>query len=313
MIFRSTIHIPKAKQTITHQQRVLCMGSCFAQNIARKLTEHGFEAVNPFGALYNPLSIAQAFAYIQQGTPVAQDQLIEHNEQWHHMDFHSDFSHSNPHTALAQINNAIAQGHQAWKNSQVLIITLGTAWCYTWNPTGQVVGNCHRLPAVQFTRRRLSLTEVVDTLQTLCLQAPDKHIILTVSPIRHWKDGAHQNNLSKALLLLACEQMEQRFNNVTYFPSYEIMMDELRDYRFYAEDMMHPSPMAVQYIWERFAETYFNATTQQACAERLKITHMQQHRPSDTQSEAYQQLQEKIAQQLETWKEKYMRAPKTSD
>ncbi|MBQ2026104.1 MAG: GSCFA domain-containing protein [Paludibacteraceae bacterium] len=305
MNFISTIQIPKAKQTITHHNRVLCVGSCFAQNIARKLCENGFDACNPFGALYNPLSIAQGITYAVQGTPIQPDTLILQDEQWHHMDFHSDFSHSHIDTALAQINTAIANAHQAWQNSHVLIITLGTAWCYTWHQTGKVVGNCHRLPATQFTRHRLSLAQITDTLQGICNQASGKQIILTVSPIRHWKDGAHQNQLSKALLLLACEQMVQQNSNVVYFPSYEIMMDELRDYRFYADDLMHPSHMAIQYIWERFAQTYFDQTTQKACAQWQKIEQMRQHRPFNTQSEAYKQLQQKIAHQQQQWHQLY--------
>ena len=307
MIFRSTIQIPKAKQTITHQQSVLCMGSCFASNIANQLTENGFNACNPFGALYNPISIAQGIQYAIQGTPIQQTDLFLQDEKWHHIDFHSDFSHSDKQTALQQINQAIARAHQAWQNSHVLIITLGTAWCYTWNQTGKVASNCHRLPAQQFKRHRLSLEQIVACLSDICNKASDKQIIVTVSPIRHLKDGAHQNNLSKALLLLACEQLEKQWDNVSYFPSYEIMMDELRDYRFYADDMTHPSPLAVQYIWQRFSEAFFTETTQKACIERLKITQMQQHRPSNTQSEAYRQLQEKIATMLQNWEKNYLR------
>lgn len=308
MIFRSTIQILKAKQTIAHPDSVLCMGSCFASNIANKLTENGFDACNPFGALYNPISIAQGIQYAIQGTPVQQTDLFLQDEKWHHIDFHSDFSHSDKQTALQQINQAIAKAHEAWNRSRVLILTLGTAWCYTWDQTGKVAGNCHRLPAQQFKRHRLSLEQIVACLSGICNKASDKQIIVTVSPIRHLKDGAHQNNLSKALLLLACEQIEKQLDNVSYFPSYEIMMDELRDYRFYTDDMTHPSPLAVQYIWQRFSETFFTETTQKACIERLKITQMQQHRPSNTQSEAYRQLQEKIATMLQNWEKKYLRA-----
>lgn len=307
MIFRSTIQILKAKQTIAHPDSVLCMGSCFASNIANKLTENGFDACNPFGALYNPISIAQGIQYAIQGTPVQQTDLFLQDEKWHHIDFHSDFSHSDKQTALQQINQAIAKAHEAWNRSRVLILTLGTAWCYTWDQTGKVAGNCHRLPAQQFKRHRLSLEQIVACLSGICNKASDKQIIVTVSPIRHLKDGAHQNNLSKALLLLACEQIEKQLDNVSYFPSYEIMMDELRDYRFYTDDMTHPSPLAVQYIWQRFSETFFTETTQKACIERLKITQMQQHRPSNTQSEAYRQLQEKIATMLQNWEKKYLR------
>lgn len=308
MQFRSIVNIPRASASITHQQSVLCMGSCFASNITQKLIENGFDACNPFGALYNPISIAQGIQYAVKGTPIQQEDLFLQDEKWHHIDFHSDFSHPEAPKALEQINNAILQAHQAWLNSHVLIITLGTAWCYTWHQTGQVVGNCHRLPAQQFTRSRLSVEQIVTCLNTICSLAQGKQIIVTVSPIRHLKDGAHQNNLSKALLLLACEQVEKQWDNVSYFPSYEIMMDELRDYRFYADDMMHPSPLAVQYIWQRFSETFFTETTQKACADRLKITQMQQHRPSNTQSEAYRQLQEKIATMLQDWGKKYLEA-----
>ena len=308
MIFRSTIQILKAKQTIAHPDSVLCMGSCFASNIANKLTENGFDACNPFGALYNPISIAQGIQYAIQGTPVQQTDLFLQDEKWHHIDFHSDFSHSDKQTALQQINQAIAKAHEAWNRSRVLILTLGTAWCYTWDQTGKVAGNCHRLPAQQFKRHRLSLEQIVACLSDICNKASDKQIIVTVSPIRHLKDGAHQNNLSKALLLLACEQIEKQLDNVSYFPSYEIMMDELRDYRFYADDMTHPSPLAVQYIWQRFADTYFDATTIQACQQYEKIDQMRQHKPNDTQSEAYKQLQEKIATMLQNWEKNYLRA-----
>lgn len=305
MQFRSTITIAKAKTPITHRQSVLCIGSCFAANIAKKMQQAGFTTSYPFGALYNPQSIAQGIQYQQKGTPLQEDELFYHNERWHHIDFHSDFSHTDKATALQQMNQAIAAGHQAWKNSQVLVLTLGTAWCYTWKDTGKVAGNCHRLPAEQFERSRLSLEQIVACLNDICSQAADKQIIVTVSPIRHWKDGAHQNQLSKALLLLACEQLEQQFSNVSYFPSYEIMMDELRDYRFYADDMMHPSEVAVQYIWQRFTETYFSPATQQACAEWYKIEQMRSHKPFNTQSEAYAHLQQKITQSIAQWNSTY--------
>ncbi len=281
------------------------MGSCFAANMAKKMEQAGFCTCYPFGALYNPISIAQGIEYIQKGTPLQDSDLFYYNEQWHHIDFHSDFSHADKDTALAQINQAIAQGHQAWNSSQVLILTLGTAWYYTWKTSGKVAGNCHRLPAGQFERSRLSLQQITTALQTIVQQAADKQIIITVSPIRHWKDGAIANQRSKALLLLACEQLEQQFSNVTYFPSYELMMDELRDYRFYADDMMHPSDMAVQYIWERFADTFFGTTTQHACIDWNKIEQMRQHKPFNTQSEAYQQLQQKITDSIRKWNAQY--------
>lgn len=305
MIFRSTIQIPKAKQTITHQQSVLCMGSCFAAHLSIRLQQSGFNALYPFGALYNPVSIEQNCQRLIKGEAVSADELFYQNERWHHFDFHSDYSHPDIDIALQQMNDAIQQGHQQWLQSKVLILTLGTAWCYEHVGTGKVVGNCHRVATQQFKRKRLSLAQIVASLAHICQQAADKQIIITVSPIRHWKDGAIANQRSKALLLLACEQLEQQFSNVTYFPSYEIMMDELRDYRFYADDMMHPSTTAVQYICERFSAAFFDATTQQACTEWNKIEQMRQHKPFHTQSEAYQQLQQKITDSIRKWNAQY--------
>ena len=278
MNFTTPVHIPVADKHIAYTDRILSLGSCFADNIAAKLAEYYFQiTANPFGTLYNPLSIAQALSL--QEVP----ELVEWGGLYHSMYHHGSFSASDRLQTEQNIRRSISLLQRAFAEASVVIITFGTAWVYERN--GQVVANCHKIPSDRFTRRRLSVDEIVSAWQPILAARPDKHFIFTVSPIRHIKDGLHENQLSKSTLLLAIDQLVNQCstmgaplsygvpaNNVQrgvtdggvgVFPSYEILLDELRDYRFYADDMLHPSPVAVQYIWERFVATYMSASTQQ--------------------------------------------------
>lgn len=263
---------------IGFEDKILMLGSCFADSIGEQMAQRGLNVtLNPFGTLYNPLSIAKAMAMTDM------PELIEHDGLWHSMAHHGSFSRPSKEEAEQAVRASIDTMQRALSEATVVIVTFGTAWVYElkseWLAVpgdSQVVGNCHKLPESSFRRRRLSVDEIVQTWQPIIANYSEKHWLFTVSPIRHIKDGLHENQLSKATLLLAIEQL---VNNRQYFDSFEILLDELRDYRFYADDLVHPSSLAINYIWERFAETF---CTPQTCNEmniRLKQYKQTQHRP----------------------------------
>ena len=229
------------------------VGSCFSDEIGEQMKQRYLNVTcNPFGTLYNPLSIAQALNY---QLPMTNDQLplVEYDGMWHSMSHHGSFSRPTREEAEQAVRASIQTMQQALQQASIVIITFGTAWVYEMN--GEIVGNCHKLPADRFTRRRLSVEEIVAAWQPILERYPDKHWLFTVSPIRHIKDGLHENQLSKATLLQAVEYLGD------YFPSYEIVLDELRDYRFYSDDLVHPSSLAITYIWERFVDTFCTPQT----------------------------------------------------
>ena len=249
--------IDKAENLIDHEEQLLLMGSCFAGNIGQKLIEYKFQAnVNPVGILYNPLSIAQSMQKAIDNYQYTSEDLCRHEELYLSMDFHSDFSALDEKTALQKMNFSISELKKGIKKSNRIYITFGTAWAYF--EEGYCVANCHKFSASRFTRRRINVEEIVEEWESLINQIivvnPAVQLVFTVSPIRHIKDGAQENQLSKASLLLAIDQLKTRFRQVNYFPAYEIMMDELRDYRFYKSDLVHLNEQAITYIWERFAQ-----------------------------------------------------------
>ena len=249
------------------------LGSCFSDEIGAQMQQRYLHVTcNPFGTLYNPLSIANAINYKSQITNYELP-LVEYDGLWHSMAHHGSFSRPTKEEAEEAVRNSIETMQKALAEATVVIVTFGTAWIYELQPTSLpfkegsgvgsfIVANCHKMPDSWFTRRRLSVEEIVAAWRPILEQYHDKHWIFTVSPIRHIKDGLHENQLSKATLLMAVEELRnteyrvQNTDRITYFPSYEIVLDELRDYRFYADDLVHPSSMAVQYIWERFVDTF---------------------------------------------------------
>lgn len=286
-LYTSVDIAPSARQ-IGYGDKILLLGSCFADNIGAKFSEHYFQAtVNPFGTLYNPASIAAAI------TNLGNSQLVEHNGLWHSMMHHGAFSDKDKEQLIARCEQSRALLQRALMEASTVVVTFGTAWVYEME--GQVVANCHKLPANRFTRRCLTVNEIVEMWQPIVASMPDKHWIFTVSPIRHVKDGLHANQISKAILLQAVDQLGQ-----SYFPSYEIMMDELRDYRFYAEDMVHPSAVAVEYIWQRFVENYINKDTQTEMRVLNQLWRDNQHRmlhPDTDEARTFlQRLAERKAQ-----------------
>jgi hypothetical protein len=247
------VDIKPSDWKICYQNKIVLLGSCFADNIGKKFAEHYFQTtINPYGTLYNPASILSA---IQEGS----FRVLHHHGLWHSMSHHGSFSHMDRSVLIDRCEQSHAHLARAMHEANILIVTLGTSWVYEYE--GMVVANCHKMPASEFVRRRMTVEEIVNSWERVISNMPDKRWIFTVSPIRHLKDGLHENQISKGILLQAVEKLCQ-IKNVSYFPAYEIMLDELRDYRFYLEDMVHPSSLAVDYIWQRFVDTYMNSDTQ---------------------------------------------------
>ena len=256
----------RCKVGISFNDRIMMLGSCFSDSIGRQLSDYGFNVgVNPFGTLYNPVSILNSVERLATGKEFTQEDCImigAGDERFCSFSHHTSFARASKEEFIENANKALNEAREFFLNADKLIITLGTSWCFRHNASGIIVSNCLKRNAAEFTRERLSVAEVTDALKRI-QELTNAQIILTVSPIRHFKDGAHGNQISKATLLLGIEEflagcpvdlsMNPRYH-AEYFPAYEIVMDELRDYRFYAEDMCHPSQQTVNYIRERFLD-----------------------------------------------------------
>ena len=254
MTLLTSIDIPQATRPITYDDRLLFVGSCFSDAISAQLAQYCFRlTANPFGPLFNPLSILEAL----QLTEVPE--LIEWGGLYHSMLHHGQCSAPTKDETYRLCQAAIDSMQQAFNDASVVFITFGTAWVYELKEgVSGLVANCHKMPKEWFTRRRLTVDEIVKPWQAFIQAHPDKQFVFTVSPVRHVKDGLHQNQLSKAILLESIEQLEAQ-----YFPSYEIVLDELRDYRFYASDLVHVNEIGAQYVFERFCDTFFHPATRQ--------------------------------------------------
>ena len=311
MKFRTEIEITSLGVKIGYENRVLALGSCFAAHIARKLAGAKFRvAENPSGILFNPLSIAAAIRSYADPAPVTRGELGFDGEVLHHFGFHGDFSAPTADEALQKMNAARQAGADALRTADRIVLTFGTAWVYKLKSSGKVVSNCHRLPEKMFDRQLLNVGEIVAEWKSLLLslwkQNPELKILFTVSPIRHWKDGAHGNQLSKATLLLAIDALQKEFpEHTAYFPAYEIMMDELREYRFYADDMLHPSTTAIEYIWERFTGSMLSPDSLSILKEWKDIQKAINHKPFQPESEAYKRFISQTLLKMERLNEKF--------
>ena len=307
--FRLKVEMPKDQNKINHSDFFQLWGSCFADNIGKRLTENKFTCdLNPYGTLYNPMSISTAIRELLTAKKYSIDDLSFGNEQWFSYMHHSAFSATDSETCLQQINSRLMASREFLQKAQWILFTWGSAWIYRLNTNQHIVGNCHKMPEREFTRYKLEVNEIVDEYMNLIDEIhhlnPKAKFIFTVSPIRHAKDGMHGNQLSKSTLLLAIDKICNLSKVCQYFPSYEIMMDELRDYRFYADDMLHPSPLAINYIWECFSETYFTPATKSVIQSWEKIRKGLAHRPFDTNSDAHQRFLREILLKIKLLKEK---------
>lgn len=285
--FRTTLAPFQAPVPIRHEQRLLLLGSCFTEHIGQKLAERKFDAlVNPFGIVYNPLSMVQCLTRLaaeNQGF-MAED-FFENAGLWHSWQHHGRFSKPALPEALEAANSAYQTAAQHLKQTDVLLLTFGTADVFTLRESGQVVANNHKMPSAHFDSRRLSVSEIVDNVLRVAHLAP--HIILSISPVRHLRGGLMENQRSKATLLLACDEICRQVPHAQYFPAYELLLDDLRDYRFYAADMVHPSEVAIEYVWEFFSDTYFGQETRLLNQRLEKIRSAVAHRPFHPHTEQH--------------------------
>lgn len=298
-MFTTPVEIPLSPAFIDHQTKVLILGSCFSENIGRKMQRAFFDVgVNPFGVLYNPFSILNGINLLLDGACLQHDQLFHHASLWHSFSHDSSFSAPEADVALKKINSSLAEAAAFLRQADFLFITFGTAWVFELADTGTIVSNCHKLPGSFFRRRRLRVEEITaaygQVIESLQQNFPNLHLVFTISPIRHLKDGARGNNVSKSVLSLAIEDLLSNFRNLHYFPAYEIVMDELRDYRFYASDMLHISDVAVDYIWKRFSETYFSSETRVLQKRLEKYSADLAHIPMHPDSSAYLAFQKNV-------------------
>lgn len=288
MQLQTRVPLPQPQFNISHKNKMTLIGSCFADNIGQHFSEQKFNILtNPFGTLYNPYSICQCIDTIVAGE-YDESKLIYHNDIWHSFSHHGRFSHTDKKACHEQINHNIQDSRQHLLQSQYLFITLGTAYIYEYE--GKPVANCHKIPSKAFNHRRLDVNEIVETfsrsIEALKQLVPELKVIFTVSPVRYIKDGLHENTLSKSILHLAVDELCHN-DDYQYFPAYELVIDELRDYRFFAEDMTHPSSVTTKYIWSKIEETYFDAKTIALGKQIKKLTLAYNHRPFNTNPEAH--------------------------
>ncbi len=282
MKLQTPVDTGNSRVGISYEDKIMVVGSCFADNIGRKMAQAGFDVcVNPFGTLYNPVSVCNSLSRLASGVQFSGEECVEMGAgaglicSFSH---HTSFARRTAEEFLTVANDSFMKASEFYKSANKIIITLGTSWCYKHG--AEVVSNCLKRDAKEFEREFLPMNRTVALLTRLVERNPDKRFIFTVSPVRHLKDTAHGNQLSKSSLLLAEDALCMAFpDRVEYFPSYEIMMDELRDYRFYAEDMVHPSVQAVNYIWERFIGFCLPEEQKKKLLENEKLFRQSMHRP----------------------------------
>lgn len=292
-MFRTKV-IPKISPIkIDLQDSILALGSCFVQNIGKKFEDYKFQInINPFGTLFNPLTIFKLINQAALNKVIDSKGIVESKGVFHHYDLHSDLSKLKKDDLFEHANFRLKHIGAQLPQTSIIIYTFGTSFVYELKETGEIVANCHKVPSKHFNRRLLTIEEIVQGFEANYANVkganPNARFILTVSPVRHQKDSFEQNNVSKSILRLACEQLVNKFDNVEYFPAFEIMMDELRDYRFYAEDMLHPSQVASDYIWQKFQDVYFDDKQKQFILKWDKIRLALAHKPFNKESEQHQ-------------------------
>ncbi len=290
MKFRTEIDINPLEIGIDYTDKILSIGSCFASSIGAKMEHACFDTtINPTGVLFNPLSIAQSLSRYESCEAILPEEINQSRDGvWFDYGSHGSLSAQSAEQTLQNINQAIERGHRALRESNWAIITLGSAWVYRLKESGAVVANCHKQPSQLFSRELLSVSEVTSSLEGLLNSSlSGKNIIVTLSPIRHLGDGLEENGLSKATLRVAISEICRRYRNVSYFPSYEILLDDLRDYRFYAEDMVHPSNSAIEYIWHHFRSSVISPSAQSLMERVERVVKATQHRPRHPLSEEH--------------------------
>jgi hypothetical protein len=309
MQFTTKIPIEKSKNPMTYESKILALGSCFAENMSEKFQYFKFQIeTNPFGIIFNPVSIEKLVNRVVNKIEFTEKDIFFHNDLWHCYEVHSELSNPNKEEFLKLLNLSIFQSFNLLIQTSHLTITYGTSWVYRNIESNEIVANCHKVPQKQFKKELLS-TETIEksiqiTIDLIQKVNPTCQFIFTISPVRHIKDGFVENTLSKSHLISALHST-QNLKSITYFPSYEIMMDELRDYRFYASDMLHPNQVAIDYIWERFSENYISDESQKVMEDVDSIQKSLLHRSFNPNSESHQKFLSNLNKKINTLTSNY--------
>lgn len=309
MNFTTKIPIQKSNFPIDYDSKIMLLGSCFAENMGEKFEYFKFQtAINPFGIIFNPVSLCRIIERSVQKNYFTENDIFFHNELWHCFDVHSELSNSDKDAFLESLNDLINSTNKQLNDSTHIIITLGTSWVYRNIETNEIVANCHKVPQKQFTKELLSIETIVQSLESILFHVsilnPNCKFIFTVSPVRHIKDGFIENTLSKSHLIASIHNSKLETRNSQYFPAYEIMMDELRDYRFYTEDMLHPNQTAIDYIWIKFFENYIAESEFGLMNQVCEIQRALKHRPFNPNTESHQKFLASIETKILKIKEK---------
>lgn len=309
MKLQTEIPLTRAQNQIGYESQILILGSCFTKNIGKKLDYFKFRSLqNPFGILFHPKAIENLISKSIDKETYSEKDIFFHNERWHCFDAHSDLSDVSKERLIESLNSGLDSTNKQINGSTHIIITLGTAWVYRKTETGNIVSNCHKIPQSEFKKELLSTDEVSDCLRNVVdkieLVNKNTQIIFTISPVRHLKDGFVENQRSKAHLISAIHEIINQ-GNALYFPSYEIMMDELRDYRFYETDMLHPNQLAIDYIWEKFKTVWISEKAQTIMEKVAEIQKGLQHRPFNPDSEQYKVFVKSLEKKITYLQQEY--------
>ncbi len=300
------IHFPFS---ISHQDQLMTLGSCFAEEIGQKLVTNKFKTrVNPFGTIFNPLSIFELIGLAMKPTSSIEDAILERDGLYYHYKFHSSYRSETKSGLLTMIQDRLEQTRKQLTKTKVLFLTFGTAWAYQDKNSQMLVANCHKQPQKHFNKYLLGYEEILTSFMGMkeSLQEinPNLQIVLTVSPVRHTKETLSLNAASKSVLKLACHYLSDMAENVNYFPSYEIMLDDLRDYRFYEKDLIHPNEQAIDYIWDVFTKTFCTGNTKKILHEWDKVSRSLSHKPFNTKDEKHQRFLHQTLEKLQTLKDR---------
>jgi hypothetical protein len=309
MEFRRAFQIPPLKQQLNIRHGVMLVGSCFTDHLGNKLQQHRFSTLqNPNGILFNPVSLAKSVTSYIEKKHYNRNDLFFQQEWWTSWDHHSQFSHANPEMLLEMINRSQDEAHLFLQKAKWIVLTVGSAWVYQL-AEGTVVANCHKVPTDKFQKRLLPVEEVLAVLDNmihrLFIFNPGLRILFTISPVRHLRDGFVENNRSKAVLIQAVHHLVEKFEGLFYFPAYELIIDDLRDYRFYAEDMVHPNYLATNYVWEKFSESCIDEESRKFIKEIAPINAALAHKPFQPNSNAHKLFRQKQVEKLQQLQTSY--------
>jgi hypothetical protein len=310
MKWQTAVIIPKSNFEINHDHKIISIGSCFSEHIGNIFHQYKFNIfLNPSGQLYNPFSIAKSIEIALNAKKYEESDLFFHTGLWHSFDHHSDYSHQQSEIVLQNVNSEIARLHKFINEADYLFITFGTAFYFHHISSNKHVANCHKVAAKEFERKLLNPETIIevynDLLGKLRLLNPKLHVVFTVSPVRYLSFGNLENSTSKGALFVALDAIFKSNSNASYFPSYEIIMDELRDYRFYSEDMIHPSHSSILHVWQRISEAFFNKETHDLLNKIEQINKALNHKPFNPESQEHLKFREQVGLKIADFKAKY--------